>query len=60
MKFTAVIIFYLFGQTHIRIPHPYCLPHLYEKFLGNSIFKAVGWTYDVDPTILEKNKLLLV
>ncbi|EOB4195546.1 TPA: acyltransferase, partial [Acinetobacter baumannii] len=23
-----------------------------KKFLGNSIFKAVGWTYDADPTIL--------
>lgn len=31
-----------------------------KKFLGNSIFKAVGWTYDADPTILEKNKLLSV
>lgn len=31
-----------------------------KKFLANSIFKAAGWTYNVDPEILEKkNKLLL-
>ena len=25
-----------------------------KKFLGKSIFKATGWTYNVDPAILEK------
>lgn len=54
-----LIIFYPFRPTHIRIPQPYCLPRLYEKFLGNSIFKAVGWTYDVDPTILEKKQVII-
>ncbi|HHU5636494.1 TPA: 1-acyl-sn-glycerol-3-phosphate acyltransferase, partial [Acinetobacter baumannii] len=30
-----------------------------KKFLGNSIFKAVGWTYDADPTILEKKQVII-
>ncbi|MDU6287093.1 MAG: acyltransferase, partial [Acinetobacter sp.] len=30
-----------------------------KKFLGNSIFKAVGWTYNVDPQILEKKQVII-
>jgi hypothetical protein len=30
-----------------------------KKILGKSIFKATGWQYNVDPKLLEKNKLLL-
>lgn len=30
-----------------------------KKFLGNSIFKAAGWTYNVDPEILEKKQVII-
>ncbi len=30
-----------------------------KKFLANSIFKAVGWTYNVDPQILEKKQVII-
>ena len=30
-----------------------------KKFLGNSIFKAAGWSYNVDPTLLEKKQVII-
>lgn len=30
-----------------------------KKFLGKSIFKATGWTYNVDPAILEKKQVII-
>lgn len=30
-----------------------------KKFLGKSIFKAAGWTYQVDPAILEKKQVII-
>ena len=30
-----------------------------KKFLANSIFKAVGWTYNVDPKIIEKKQVII-
>ena len=30
-----------------------------KKFLGKSIFKATGWTYNVDPAILENKQVII-
>ena len=30
-----------------------------KKILGKSIFKLTGWTYQVDPSILEKNQVII-
>ena len=30
-----------------------------KKILGKSIFKLTGWTYQVDPSILEKKQVII-
>lgn len=30
-----------------------------KRLIGKSIFKATGWTYDVDPSILEKKQVVI-
>ncbi len=30
-----------------------------KKIIGKSIFKAAGWTYQVDPAILEQKQVII-